>query len=312
MPLSKDIHQSKALENISVAYRNEELIASLVAPVVPVKHETDKYYVYSKDNLRLEESFRANKAVSREVDWNLSTATYTLEKHGLKHLISDDDRKNADAALDLEVDATEMLTDKLLMRREKSVIDLVHTASNWSNVTSLTSTYAWSADTTLSNPIRFVDSACSSILAATGKRANTMVINDGTFRAAKEHVSVIDRVKYTSMDSVTEGILAKLFNIGKVLVSRAIINTQDEGASVGSVGFVMTDCAWIGYVDPNPGLKKPSALYTFVQTNDNDNLYSVKKWRDEEREGDCVEVGTKYNAKIVASDCAYLIINTVQ
>lgn len=311
MPLSKQIHVDKALSNISIAYRNTDLIADMISPLVPVVHDTDKYFVYSKDNLRLEESFRANKAVAREVDWNLSTATYALEKHALKHLITDDDRANADEAINLEIDATEMLTDKILLRREKSVIDLIHTTANWSNVTSLTSTYAWNADTTLSNPIKFVDSACSVILAGTGKRANTMVINDSTFRAAKEHVSIIDRVKYTSMDSVTEDILAKLFNIGKVYVSRAIINTQDEGASVGSVGFMMTDCAWIGYVEPTPGLKKPSALYTMVQS-ENGMKAKVKKWRDEEREGDYIEVGTKYNAKIVASDCAYIIANTVQ
>ena len=81
--------------------------------------------------------------------------------------------------------------------------------------------------------------------------------------------------------------------------------------SVGSVGFMMTDCAWIGYVEPNPGLKKPSALYTLVQSETGMKA-KVKKWRDEEREGDYVEVGTKYEAKIVASDCAYIIANTVQ
>lgn len=310
MPLSNQIHVDKSLSEISVAYKNEAFIADKIAPMVPVKHDSDKFFVYSKDNLRLEETVRANGAPAREVDWNISTSSYVLVKHGLRHLITDDEMENADDALNLKIDAAETLGEKLKLRRESDVISLVHTAANWANTTSLTSTYSWNKATDLSNPIKFVDSAASAILKNTGKMPNICVMDEATFLAAKEHPNVTDRVKYTSSDSVTESILSKLFNVPEVLVSRSIVNGASEGLA-DSMGFQMTDCCFIGYVEKSPSLRRPSALYCFNQQSYGFPM-TVKQYRDEPREGVFVEANMKYQAKIVASDCGYLIVNTIQ
>ena len=310
MPLSNQIHIDKALTEISVSYKNEAFIADKVAPMVPVKHDSDKFFVYSKDNLRLEETIRANGSPAREVDWNVSSSSYTLEKHSLRHLVTDDSVENADEALDLKMDAAEVISEKLKLRREASVIDLIHTAANWANTTSLTSTYSWNKATDLSNPIKFVDSATAAILKNTGMRPNICVMDENTFLAAKEHPSIVDRVKYTSSDSVTEAMLAKLFNIPEVHISRSIINSASEGLS-DSLSFQMTDCCFIGYVEKAPGLRKPSALYCFNQQSYGYPM-TMKQYRDEPREGVFVEGNMKYKAKIVASDCGYLIVNTIQ
>jgi len=310
MPLSGQIHRDKTLENISVAYRSERLIADLLAPRVDVKHETDLYFVYAKNSLSLPETLRANGAVANQADWDVSTASYSLAEHALKHLVTDRDRSNADPAIKLDIDATEYLTEKILLRKEVDLANLVTTDGNWANETSLTSTLAWSANTTLSNPITFIDTATSVIALNSGKLPNTVVINDPTFRAAKEHTSIVDRVKYTSADSVTEAMLAKLFNVPRILVAGGIRNTAGEGLA-DSMGWIWTDMAFVAYIEPNPGLKKPSALYQFTKSEFG-NPYKVKKWREEERNGDFVEVGTMYQHKVVASDCAYIIQNTIQ
>lgn len=310
MPQSNQIHRSRPLENISVAYKNTRLIADMLAPKVEVVHEKDDYYVYSKDTLSLPNTLRANGAPANEADWNVSTASYSLAEHALKHLVTDRDRGNADPAIKVDIDATEMLTEKILLRKEVDVATIVTTPSNWANITSLTSTLAWSANTTLSNPITFIDTAASVIAMNAGKVPNTVVLNDPTFRAAKEHVSILERIKYTSPDSITEGMLAKLWNVNRVLVAGGIINNGQEGLA-DSMGWIWTDMAFVAYVEPSPGLKKPSALYQFTK-GEFGNPWKVKKWREEERSGDFVEVGTMFQNKVVASDCAYLINNTVQ
>lgn len=310
MPKSNQIHQDKALENISVAYKPEGLIASQLSPSVPVKHDTDKYYVYSKNGLSIPESLRAPGAVANEVDFDLSTASYSLEKHSLKKLVTDDEVSNADLAVKPRMDAAENLTMRILQRREKSLSSLVGTASNWANRTSLTSTLAWSAQTTLSNPIPFIDSATAVIVQNSGLRPNLVVMDFTGFLAAKEHPSIVDRVKYTSSDSVTESLLAKLFNVSRVLVAYGVENSANESLA-DSMGFLWTDAALVAYVEPSPGLKKPSALYTFEQQNMG-NPYRVKAWREEERDGEFIEVTSKFQHKIVASDCGYHINNLVQ
>ena len=310
MPSSQQIHRDRPLENISVAYKSERLIADRLAPRVPVVHESDTYFVYAKDSLTLPQTIRANGASANEASWNISTSSYVLTQHALKGLVTDRDRSNADEAIRLDIDTTEYLTEKILMRKEIDLANIVTTAANWANATSLSSTLAWNQNTTLSNPIAYVDSACSVVASQSGKIPNTVVLNDPTFRAAKEHISIVDRIKYTSPDSVTDQILAKLFNVQQVLVAGGIQNTGQEGQA-DSMGWIWTDMAFVAYIEQNPGLRKPSALCQFTKTEFG-NPYKVKRWREEEREGDFIEVSSLFQNKVVASDCAYIIVNTVQ
>lgn len=313
MPSRLAVHQDAALEGISVAYQPAGLIAAQLVPNVPVKFESDKYYVYSKDNLKVPNTRRADGAESREVDWDLTTATYVLEEEALKRLVTDRQRENADAAIRPEVDATKFLTGQILLRHEQDLADLINPAANWSTKTSLTSTLAWSANTTLSNPIAVADSASAAILQGTGKRPNRCLLDLRTFNAAKEHVSVVDRIKYTSADSVTPALLGRLFNVEKLLVAEAAVNSGQQGQA-DSMGFIFTDLAFFCYVAQSPSLMEPSALYTFGKSGMglDGGQARVKRWREEKRNGDFIEASKMYQHKIVASDCAFHVANTVQ
>lgn len=308
MPRPSQVHVSKALENISIAYKPQGLIAENVSQVVPVMHESDTYFVYSKDNLRVPSTIWADGDVPNRSTWNLSTSTYTLTRNALRDLVTDRTRDNADKAVKPDVDTTEGLTGQIQLRMEIDLFSLINTAGNWANTTSLSSTQRWSANTTLSNPITFVDSATTSIRRRSGMKANTVVLSDSTFKAAKEHTSITDRTKYTSSQSVTPDLLATLFNVSKVVVSQAVRNTGEENVA-DTLTDVATDTAFVCYVEPNPGLKKPSAFYTFMKEGST-RPYRVRKYRDDEREGDWIEVSNFYQIRVISSDCAYPIIDT--
>lgn len=310
MPLPNTIHRDKALENISVAYKNGQFIASQLSPSVPVKHESDVWYTYSRDSLILPQTLRANGGEANEIDWSVSTTSYRLNEHALKSIVTDRDRANADSALKLDVDTTESLTHRILMRRERDLLDILNNPANFATRTSLTSTFAWNQATSLSNPIIFVDSATADIARATGMKANVAVLDERSLRAAKEHSNTVDRIKYTSPDSVTPQLLARLFNVESVLVSGAIQNTGQEVLSE-TMAFMMTDCAVVAYVERNPGLRKPSAFYT-LEKQEFGNPYKVKRWREEKRDGDMIEVQTMFQHVSPASQCAYHINDTIQ
>lgn len=308
--LSSQLHRNRPLENISVAYSPVGYIGDDLSPKVMVQFESDQYYVYSKDTMSLPETLRADTALSNRANYNLSTATYVLEEHAIHEMISDRQRRNADKAIRVDADVTEFLTGIIKTRRELDLQTIVQTKANWSNNNSLTSTLAWSANTTTSNPITQVDSAATAILLNCGRKPNVIAMNDQVFKAAKEHQSIVERVKYTSAASVTEGILASLFNVGKVLVAEAMYNANDEGAADAQTR-IWNDTIFIGYVEPSPGLKKVSALYTFWQDQTGVPV-AVKKWREEGNAADKVEAAAMFQNKIIASDCAYLILDAVQ
>ena len=311
MPIPSSVHQDQALENVSIAYKNGDLVAQKLAPMVPVQHESDVYYVYSRDQLSLPETARANGAEANKADFSLSTAAYQCVEHALKSVITDRSRANADPALNLEVDATENLTNHILVRQEVELARILAASGAWANVTSLTSTFAWSANTTLSNPLLFADSAASVVAQSSGMVPNVGFVNDPTFRAAKEHVSVVDRIKYTSAESVGEALLAKLFGIEELYVGRGIFNTGAEGlADATANSWIWTDMAWFGYVQKAPGLRKPSALYNF--TVKAGNPVKVLRWREDALEGDAIQVSKIFQIVAPMSAAGYQIWNTIQ
>jgi len=307
MPDSNKLHQNKVLEGVSVRYKNSDFIADKVSPTLNVKKDSDDYFVYSKDNFRIDETARANGAEAHRTTWDVSTASYVLKDHALKDIVTDKDRSNADVPLSLDADTTEYLTEKVKLKQEYDLIEKIHTNGNWSNESSLAATGAWSANTTVSNPILAIDSATSTILKSCGKMPNMAVMNFETFLAAKEHVSIVDKYKYTSAESITENMLAKAFSIDEVHVSKAVYDSSLEGIAA-SMAFLMTDVCFVGYVDKSPGKKKISAFMTF----ENNNVPKVKKWREERNAGDMIEVARKYSHVVPASDAGYLIVDTIQ
>lgn len=309
MPVQGPIHVDKPLMNISIRYRSEGLIADELFPVVPVQKESDVYYIFDKANsLRTPLTLRANGGEANEDNFALSTATYRLEEHALKEIITDRDRENQDPGLDLEASTVEDLTDKILRQKEVDAATLLFTDGNWANESSLAAAGAWSANTSVSNPILNADSASANISLQTGKRMNTCVLDETTWFAVKEHTSVVQRVMYTSADSVGPELVARLFGVQKLLVAGASQNTADEGLAA-TMARIFTDSAWFGYVERSPGLKKPSALYCFKRSGGG---VEVRRWRDEAKKGEYIEVGHMYDQHVPASDCGYLIVNTIQ
>lgn len=309
--LPSQIHRDRALENVSLQYKPQGLIADLVAPKVAVKRESDFYYVYSRDTLNIPETRRAMRSESNQATWNMSTSTYNLEEHALHDYVSDRERDNADSPISVDVDTTEITTQKLMLRREKDLAGVVQDVTNWgTNVdASATATLAWSSNTTTTNPITLIDSLSSVILLNSGMKPNSLILTDPEFRAAKEHVSIVDRIKFTSPDSVTPDMLAKLFNLDRILLATGVENVAKEGIA-DSMSFIWTDAAFLYYVPPTPSLKQASALYT-IWKDAYSEPFKVERWRESKRSSDAIQVSAMFQHKPVATACAALIVNIV-
>jgi len=301
MPLANQIHVDQLLSNVSLRYKQNDLIAMQVFPEVPVKKTSDLYRVYDQ-NFRIPETKRANRAEARQHQWQVSTASYALEKHALKDFVTDDDADNYDLA-DLRADTTEELTDVILRRMEKSVADLF-TSSNWSLNASLASGGRFSDNTTTSNPIPVFDTAQSVVLANSGQMPNFGIMTRASFVAAKNHVSVVDRIKYTSRE-MTPAMLAGLFNLPELLIANAQYDSSDEGRTTTMANF-WGNVNFVGYKPQRPGPKVVSSGYIFRK-----NTPMVRRWRVEEREAECIEVQMQYQAKVVASLSGYLITSVI-
>lgn len=297
-PLRSAIHVDQLLSNVSVRYENKSYLFNQVFKEVPVKKDSDLFRVYDR-NFRVPETSRANRGVAREAGFNVSTATYNLEKHALKGYISDDDADNYDLE-SLKVDETEALTDMIMRRQEKTFAALI-TTSSWSLNLSLTSTNAWDITTT-TDIVQQYDTASGIVILNCGKKPNTTLMGRRAWNAAKNNGNVIDRTKYTS-DEVGEALVARLLGMERLLIGDQVEDTADEGASTGAnIVSLYNDAVWLGYVAPTVGPKTVTAGVTFRKSTP-----MVKTWRDEDRESDVVEVGYKAQQRVIASLAGFII-----
>lgn len=301
--LANQVHVDTLLGNVSVKYKPEGLIGMEVAPSVAVKKTSDIYRVYER-NFRVPETERANRAKSREHNFDVSTATYNLKRHSLHTKVSDTDQENYDLA-DLRSESTEELTDKILMRHELEVGQLF-TSTNWSLNVSLAANATFSDQTVASNPIPIFQTGASTVIANSGMTPNFGILPRAGYIAAINHTSVLDRVKYTSSE-MNDTKLAALFDLKKgLLIPQAAYDTAALGVGTPNlVSFFDDDNAFLGYKPDAPGPLKASSLYTFRKA-----MPLVKRWRSEEEESEIIEVNMEFQAKVIASLSGYLIKNT--
>jgi len=297
MPQKSQLHVNQLLSNVSVQYKNSEYIWDKVCPQVLVAKDSDLYRVYER-NFKMPETKRAPKGVANEFSFDFSTSSYLLEQHALKDYIGVDEEQNNDIG-SLQVDATENLTDAIYRKIELSVAKLFTTTS-WSLNVSLAAANAFSQNTTVSDPVPIFDTGASTVIANTGKTPNFGILPRNAYIAVKNHVSVLDRVKYTSSE-VSQAMVASLLGLSEMLVPTAVQDTALQGLTPSLSNFY-GDIAFLGWKPPAAGIKQPSCAYTFISS-----MPRTRTWFDEERNANAVEVEVKYEAKVVASLTGYLI-----
>lgn len=315
-PTSSQVHVDAILTNISVAYlqRAENFIADKVFPVVPVDKQSDKYFVYSKNDwLRDEAKVRTDGTESVGSGYNITTDTYYADVYAIHKDIGDQTRANADAPINVDREAAEFVTHRLLTRREIQFVNDFMTTSKWgTDVTGVAAspttgqTVQWS-DYTNSDPIEDIEEGKAKILSTTGFEANTLVLGYDVFRQLKNHPDLVDRIKYTSSQTITEDMLARMFDIERVLVSKSVKATNAEGATA-AYSFTTGKTALLAHVAPSPGILTPSAGYTFSWTGVSQGMgltIGTSSFRLESLRATRVEAELAFDNKVVAADLGY-------
>jgi len=272
MPRMTDAHIDRALTNMSVAYIQDAgtFISDKVFPVVPVKRQSDLYFIYNTgDFMRDEATVRGLTSESTGGDYDLSTDSYYCKIYAFHKDVSPQERVNYDDPLDADQDAEIFVSQKMLVRREMQWAANYFASGVWTRqmagqaTADATHLVFWNLGT--STPIEDVTNESIRMASLTGYRPNTMVLSPYVFNALKNHPEVLDRIKYTEKGIVTTALLASLFEMDNVYVAWAVVNSAVKGAT-DAVSFIMGKNALLCYSNPNPALRQPSAGYTFAWT----------------------------------------------
>lgn len=301
MPAPRDTYVNPLLTNISVAYKNDSLIADLLFPVVTVDKETGVYFVSDRENLRAPaDARRAEFGRANRVQNTLSQAAYALEEKTLETGISDRVMRQYSDPFNPKSNATNLVSDKLLLDKEKDLQTTLLAAASGSNTIDLDG--AWTTITT--DIVGQVRTGKNFIQKNTGKKANTILIGKPALDALLKNTALLDSIKYTQVvtEEALKNALANYFDIKRVLFGEAIENTAKEGQA-DSMDYVWSDTVVIAYVAPNPALEETSAGYHLQLAN----ARYVDEWYEQEIKTTFVRANDFYDSKIVDAAALYII-----
>lgn len=307
-----DVHVNKLLTNVGHRFKNTAYIADQCAPILDVKNETDYYATWYKSIwFRDEAMHRAPGAPAPRIMPNIKTDnTYACEDYALAAGIPGRLKRNTDSQIKLQASVTELLTDKIQLSRERRVATMMTTEGNWTSYTTLTGDDQWDKYDT-SSPIGDIDTGCDAVDDNTAAYLDkAIVFGIDAWRKFRRHPEIIRFCYGEGSDRttiVTPALVARAFEVDKVLIGRAVYTASKEGTAEASVAYtkIWSDYCWIGHVNKAPSITTPSAAYLFR------NLYRVRSWFDDDADSDVIEVSEIIDEVVTSADCGYLISDCV-
>ncbi len=298
---SGNIHIDQVLTNISLAFPNNEFVGDKLFPTVQVKKQSDKYYWFGRDTWVPETSdFRAPGSVANEIPGvGVALDSYYAQEHSLQHAVTDEERQNTDSPMRPDSDATELVTQKILLGRELAIRNLVTNTANYATGLSktLSGTSQWS-DYTNSTPVKDWKDARLAIHAKIFFEPNIAVIPYQVMAVLEDHPDIIERIKYTDRAILTKEIIGAVLGISNIVVPGVALGT--------GMGFNITaSYLWgkdviLAYVPPRAGLRTPAFGYEFVWGYP--GAQQVDRWREAPRKSDLIRVSRRYDLKLVGVD----------
>lgn len=313
MPELTDLTFNPTLTNVSLQYKVEALIWSMVLPPIKVGSRTPRIRRYTKDDrFRIPNDVVGARSRPNQVDFGSTTTSIMVEDRALEEPISEVERREAEAegVMSLLTDATEFVTGLIEIAQEKRVADRVFAAATYptGNKVTLSGTSQWN-DETNSNPLNDILTG----LDAAFVRPNVMVLGADPYRHLRKHPKILDAVKGRTGVAPRGGIvspqdLADLFELQKVLVGRSRINSAKEGQTATYTRLWGKHCALL-YVEERPTSRSITFGATFSET-----LRKVSTYFDNNigPEGSTmVRVYWNGDEEILAPDVGYFIENAV-
>ncbi len=214
------------LSTVAQGYANSEMIFPVLFPIVPVGQRGGKIIQFGREDFRLYSTVRAPGAGTKRVQFGYSGTPYSLAQHSLEAHVPFELMQDANAVpgIDLARIAVMKTQNIIQLANEVAAAAIATTAASYqaANKVTLSGASQWSDYSGTSDPSTDIETAKEAVRAATGKRANTVVLGPKVFSAVIQHPKILDRIKYTGRDSVTTDMLATLWNVKRVVVGDAV------------------------------------------------------------------------------------------
>lgn len=306
------------LTTVAQKYSNQEFIWNMIAPVVETPVTGGQIIQFDRTNFRTYNSYRTPGGATKRIQTGYEGKAFAVVHDALEHPIPDEHKADANfIGINWPQIAISACMDGLSMNLENEVATMATTLANYnSNVrVTLSGTDQWSD---ISSKIgSLIRAGQEAVRAQVGTYPNVWWMGAQVFSKVAEHPLVLDKIKYTSKDSVTPEMLAGLFGFAKVVVGSAVKASDNATAAMSDIWGKDSGLCYIPPETLNGGRLPfrmggqvnrfyPSTFYTYTLTG---NPFAKPMYRDNNSDSDIygakfsrtpVKVGANSSAEIIA------------
>ena len=316
------VHLDAPLSNLTLAYVQEQtnFIADKVFPTVGVQRQSDKFYIYDRDNMNRSGDVQKLAPLTEvnRIGMTISNSSYFADVYGLGMDFDEQTLANEDAMLEIRSAGATTLVNRLLIHREEQFASTFFAAGVWGS--QATPSNLWS-DYTNATPITDVTAARRAMqLKSGGFKPNTMVVGKEVRDVLINHPDILARLNGGSTVSntalITNAKLAEIFEVENFYVMEAVKNGAAEGLAEANA-FIGGKHALLVHTPRAAGLMTPAAGVTFAWNNiqgANNLGVTVESYSDDalrrQQVAEHIQVKMAYDMKVVGADLGYFF-NTV-
>lgn len=261
------------LTNVLLGYQHPERVGNLLFPVVPVTLSGGQVIQFGRESFRRYNARRVPGQSTKQIDFSYSGTSYSLVQDSLDSPLPREHMRDASVmpGIDLGKVRVQGLMDNITLSLEIDQATIAQDATRYATSNKVTITTKWTSSS--ADPIAIINAGREAVRAEIGMYPNVSIIGASAFQALKDHPVITDRFKYTQATAITADMIAKLLELDKLAVGKAIY-TDDADATYDVWGDNMI----LAYVPPeaipsaaiyapgrvNNDMARPSYGYTYV------------------------------------------------
>ncbi len=250
------------LTNVAQGYIQPSFVGLSIFPAVPVEISGGQILQFGKEAFMQYNIRRAPGGVTKRIDFGYLGEKYALTNDSVECKLPFEWLRDAAVmpGIDLGTRAVKLGMNVVMLALEIEQASVALNAATYDNNHKITlaGTAKWSDNS--SNPIADIDDYREAIRSSVGIYPNLLTLGPVAWKALRANPNVIDRFKYTNADSITEDMIARLFQIDKVQVGKTV-----QAADDGTMSDVWGNTALLSYSPTSvAGAEQPSFGYTYT------------------------------------------------